>query len=181
MLLTTKVGGVGLTLTGADRVVTFSPNWNPCVDAQAVGRAYRISQTRKVKVYRLLLACSIEEKIYWKQVHKEGMIREVFTNATDLQRCFTKAELAELFTLAPPQSGQTKHKPEFQASVVKATDRRGDAFVLDHPAVVGLLYHGGVYGKARSSTFDSAAVAASCGKKRSADAMLEEHEAVVVV
>lgn len=37
-----KVGGVGLTLTGADRVVIFDPSWNPSVDAQAVDRAYVI-------------------------------------------------------------------------------------------------------------------------------------------
>ncbi|KFP77292.1 DNA excision repair protein ERCC-6-like, partial [Apaloderma vittatum] len=41
-LLTTQVGGVGLTLTAASRVVIFDPSWNPATDAQAVDRAYRI-------------------------------------------------------------------------------------------------------------------------------------------
>ena len=35
MLLTTQVGGLGLTLTGADRVVVLDPSWNPAEDAQA--------------------------------------------------------------------------------------------------------------------------------------------------
>lgn len=44
MLLTTQVGGVGLTLTGADRVIIFDPSWNPSTDAQAVDRACVVQQ-----------------------------------------------------------------------------------------------------------------------------------------
>jgi len=55
-----KVGGVGLIITGADRVILLSPNWNPTVDEQAVGRAYRIGQRRSVIVYRLALAGTIQ-------------------------------------------------------------------------------------------------------------------------
>jgi hypothetical protein len=51
-LLTTGVGSLGLTLTGADRVVVFDPSWNPAVDSQAVDRAYRLGQTRDVVTYR---------------------------------------------------------------------------------------------------------------------------------
>ena len=68
MLLTTQVGGVGLMLTGADRVIIFDPSWNPSTDAQAVDRAYRIGQTRRVVVHRLITCGTIEEKIYRKQV-----------------------------------------------------------------------------------------------------------------
>ncbi|KAK5611792.1 hypothetical protein CRENBAI_010165 [Crenichthys baileyi] len=45
-LLTTQVGGVGLTLTAANRVVIYDPSWNPATDAQAVDRAYRIGQKK---------------------------------------------------------------------------------------------------------------------------------------
>ncbi|KAJ9526199.1 hypothetical protein QJQ45_009666 [Haematococcus lacustris] len=47
-LLTSQVGGLGLTLTAANRVVIVDPSWNPSVDNQAVDRAYRIGQTRNV-------------------------------------------------------------------------------------------------------------------------------------
>merc|ERR1719199_2320268 len=56
MLLTTSVGGVGLNLTGADRVVIVDPAWNPQTDAQAVDRVFRIGQTREVRVYRLVMS-----------------------------------------------------------------------------------------------------------------------------
>lgn len=63
-----QVGGVGLTLTSANRVVIFDPSWNPATDAQAVDRAYRIGQTQNVIVYRLITCGTVEEKIYRRQV-----------------------------------------------------------------------------------------------------------------
>jgi SNF2 family DNA or RNA helicase len=72
MLLSTKAAGVGLTLTGADRVVIYDPSWTPAEDSQAVDRAYRIGQTRKVLVYRMITAGTVEEKMYEKQVHSKS-------------------------------------------------------------------------------------------------------------
>jgi SNF2 family DNA or RNA helicase len=63
-LLTTKVGGFGLNLTGADRAVILDPDWNPANDNQAVDRCFRIGQKRDVIVYRLITMGGIEEKIY---------------------------------------------------------------------------------------------------------------------
>eukprot|EP00955_Chlamydomonas_euryale_P030470 320766-Chlamydomonas_euryale.AAC.1 len=63
-----QVGGLGLTLTAADRVVIVDPAWNPATDNQAVDRAYRIGQSRDVVVYRLITCGTVEEKIYRKQV-----------------------------------------------------------------------------------------------------------------
>ena len=53
---------------GADRVVIFDPSWNPAEDRQAVDRAFRIGQKKEVVVYRLIMASSVEEKMYEKQV-----------------------------------------------------------------------------------------------------------------
>ena len=63
-LLTTRVGGLGINLTGADRVIIFDPDWNPSTDTQARERAWRIGQSRPVTIYRLLTTGTIEEKIY---------------------------------------------------------------------------------------------------------------------
>lgn len=51
-LLTTKVGGLGINLTGANRVIIYDPDWNPATDLQARERAWRIGQKRQVTVYR---------------------------------------------------------------------------------------------------------------------------------
>ncbi|KAJ8968952.1 hypothetical protein NQ317_007714 [Molorchus minor] len=58
-LLTTRVGGLGVNLTGADRVIIFDPDWNPATDTQARERAWRIGQDKNVTIYRLLSAGTI--------------------------------------------------------------------------------------------------------------------------
>ena len=75
-LLTTQVGGVGITLTAANRVVIYDPSWNPATDSQAVDRAYRIGQTENVVIYRLITCGTVEEKIYRRQVFKDFLIRQ---------------------------------------------------------------------------------------------------------
>ena len=62
-LLTTRVGGIGINLTGADRVIIYDPDWNPATDIQARERAWRIGQDKQVTIYRLLSAGTIEEKV----------------------------------------------------------------------------------------------------------------------
>lgn len=68
-MLTTQVGGLGITLTGADRAIIYDPSWN-CTDDQAVDRIYRIGQQRNCVIYRLITCGTVEEKIYRKQVFK---------------------------------------------------------------------------------------------------------------
>lgn len=72
-MLTTKVGGFGLNLTGADRAIILDPDWNPANDNQAVDRCYRIGQKRDVIVYRLVSIGGLEEQIYRRQVYKKAM------------------------------------------------------------------------------------------------------------
>lgn len=67
------MGGLGLTITAADRVIIVDPAWNPAVDNQSVDRAYRIGQARRVVVYRLITSGTVEEKIYRRQVFKAGL------------------------------------------------------------------------------------------------------------
>ena len=67
-LISLKAGGVGLNLTSADYIFILDPWWNPAAENQAVNRAHRIGQDKKVFVYRFITEDSIEEKI---QVLKE--------------------------------------------------------------------------------------------------------------
>ncbi|CAE6453750.1 unnamed protein product [Rhizoctonia solani] len=70
-LISTLVGGTGLNMTSANKVVIFDPNWNPAHDLQAMDRAYRFGQKRDVNVYRLLGAGALEELIYARQIYKQ--------------------------------------------------------------------------------------------------------------
>ena len=51
-ILSTRSGGLGVNLTGADTVVFYDSDWNPTMDAQAQDRCHRIGQTRDVHIYR---------------------------------------------------------------------------------------------------------------------------------
>ncbi len=62
-LISLKAGGFGLTLTEADYVFVLDPWWNPAAEAQAIDRTHRIGQTRRVMVYRMVAADTIEEKV----------------------------------------------------------------------------------------------------------------------
>lgn len=72
-LLSTKAGGVGLNLVGASRLVLFDLDWNPAHDIQAMARIWRDGQKKTVHIYRLLTTGSIEEKIFQRQVMKQGL------------------------------------------------------------------------------------------------------------
>ena len=76
-LLTTRVGGLGINLTAANKVIIFDPDWNPMVDIQATDRALRIGQKRNVAIYRFVVDDTIEEKIYHRQIFKKFMADKV--------------------------------------------------------------------------------------------------------
>ena len=62
-LLSTRAGGQGLNLVGADAVVIHDCDFNPQIDRQAEDRAHRLGQTRPVTVYRLVTADTVDERI----------------------------------------------------------------------------------------------------------------------
>lgn len=103
-ILTTKVGGLGTNLTGADRVIIFDPDWNPSTDMQARERAWRIGQKRDVTVYRFITRGTIEEKVYHRQIYKHFLTNKILKNPQ--QRRFFKArDLKDLFTLNDDEEG----------------------------------------------------------------------------
>ncbi|CAF4505336.1 unnamed protein product, partial [Rotaria sp. Silwood2] len=95
-LLTTRVGGLGINLTGANRVLIFDPDWNPSTDMQARERAWRIGQTKNVTIYRLLTSGTIEEKIYHRQIFKQFLTNRVLQDPKQ-RRFFKSNDLHELF------------------------------------------------------------------------------------
>jgi SNF2 family DNA or RNA helicase len=95
-LISLKAGGVGLNLTAADYIFIIDPWWNPAAEMQAISRAHRIGQDKKVFVYRFISEKSIEEKIQMLQEKKAALANE-FINRNDPFAILGKEELIQLF------------------------------------------------------------------------------------
>ena len=99
-LLTTRAGGLGINLTGANRVVLLDPDWNPANDLQARERAWRVGQTRSVAVFRLVTGGTLEEKVYQRQIFKTVLSNRVLTEGSVKNKTLKRSDLRDL--LAPP-------------------------------------------------------------------------------
>lgn len=106
-LLTTRVGGLGVNLTGANRIIIYDPDWNPSTDTQARERAWRIGQKKQVTIYRLLTSGTIEEKIYHRQIFKQFLSNRILKDPKQ-RRFFKSNELHELFILTDNSSNGTE-------------------------------------------------------------------------
>jgi superfamily II DNA or RNA helicase len=95
-LISLKAGGVGLNLTAADYIFITDPWWNPAAEMQAISRAHRIGQDKKVFVYRFISENSIEEKIQKLQDKKSKLANE-FVNSNDPFRDISNDEVLDLF------------------------------------------------------------------------------------
>ena len=89
MVLSVKAGGTGLNLTKANHVIHFDRWWNPAVENQATDRAFRIGQTKKVMVHKLVCRGTIEEKI-------DAMIRDKVELANNIIGSGGEAWITEL-------------------------------------------------------------------------------------
>jgi len=96
-LLSSKAGGCGLNLIGANRLVLFDPDWNPAADQQALARVWRDGQKKDCFVYRFIATGTIEEKIFQRQSHKQSLSSCVVDEAEDVERHFSLDSLRELF------------------------------------------------------------------------------------
>jgi SNF2 family DNA or RNA helicase len=94
-LISLKAGGVGLNLVEADYVFILNPWWNPAAESQAVSRAHRIGQTKKVFVYRFISTETIEEKITHLQKKKQKLA-DTFITTENLLKNLTKEEFEKL-------------------------------------------------------------------------------------
>merc|ERR1711988_291654 len=76
-LLSTRAGGLGINLVGADTVIIYDSDWNPQADLQAQDRCHRIGQTRPVMVYRFVTANTIDQKIVERAAAKRKLEKMV--------------------------------------------------------------------------------------------------------
>ncbi|MFV8827333.1 DEAD/DEAH box helicase [Alkalihalobacterium sp. APHAB7] len=101
-ILSLRAGGVGLNLTAANHVVHYDRWWNPAVENQATDRAYRLGQTEKVTVHKLVSKGTIEEKIDRLLAKKQSLSDDVLSvNETSLSELST-SELKSLLDWSEP-------------------------------------------------------------------------------
>lgn len=96
-LLSSKAGGCGLNLIGANRLILMDPDWNPASDQQALARVWRDGQKKDCFVYRFISTGSIEEKIFQRQSMKQSLSSCVVDENEDVERLFSADNLRQLF------------------------------------------------------------------------------------
>jgi len=107
----TRSGGVGINLTGADTVVFYDSDWNPAMDRQAQDRCHRIGQTREVHIYRLVSESTVEENILKKanqKRHLESLALQDGASSLFDPEMFKKVDVRDLFD-------DGKRKPQEQS------------------------------------------------------------------
>ncbi|XP_065077199.1 helicase domino isoform X2 [Ochlerotatus camptorhynchus] len=98
-ILSTRSGGVGINLTGADTVIFYDSDWNPTMDAQAQDRCHRIGQTRDVHIYRLVSEKTIEENIL-KKANQKRMLGDLAIEGGNFTTAYFKSStIQDLFTV----------------------------------------------------------------------------------
>ncbi|TCJ18675.1 DEAD/DEAH box helicase [Flaviaesturariibacter flavus] len=95
-LVSLKAGGTGLNLTEADYVYLVDPWWNPAVEQQAIDRAHRIGQTKKVVALRLICPDTIEEKMMKLQEEKRALGSQLVKSDSAFMPSFTREEWLRL-------------------------------------------------------------------------------------
>jgi len=96
----TRAGGVGINLTGADTVIFYDSDWNPAMDRQAQDRCHRIGQTREVNIYRMVSKHTVEENILKKarqKIQLENLALKEGASSLFNPEMFKKMDVRELF------------------------------------------------------------------------------------
>ncbi|MCM1029345.1 MAG: DEAD/DEAH box helicase [Alloprevotella sp.] len=93
LLMTLKVGGVGLNLTAADTVYIFEPWWNKAAEEQAINRLHRIGQKATVYTYSVITVETIEEKIRQLQEQKAELFDKLINADTASDKHLSEADI----------------------------------------------------------------------------------------
>ena len=97
MIITLKIGSVGLNLEAASWVFFMDPWWNPAVENQAIDRSYRIGQKKNVVAVRLICPDTIEDKIMLLQESKKELAEDLVRTDASVLKSLSKEDLVLLF------------------------------------------------------------------------------------
>jgi hypothetical protein len=110
LLLTTRIGGLGLNLTGADTVIFLEHDWNPHSDLQAMDRAHRIGQKKTVNVYQLVTVNSIEEKTMLLHEKKLAMSAAIVNTENSSMYSMGTDRLLDIFQYRSDVTTEVSHQ-----------------------------------------------------------------------
>ncbi|XP_076755404.1 domino helicase isoform X7 [Xylocopa sonorina] len=111
-ILSTRSGGVGVNLTGADTVIFYDSDWNPTMDAQAQDRCHRIGQTRDVHIYRLVSEKTVEENIL-KKANQKRLLGDLAIEGGNFTTAYFKSStIQDLFNIDQSESDATTRMAE---------------------------------------------------------------------
>ena len=118
-LISTRAGGQGLNMFGANRVVILDEHFNPMHEEQAIGRAYRIGQLKHVYVYRLTVGGTFEQALQDQSLFKLQLANRV-VDKKNPQRHALKGARQYLF---PPQVLDQKDLTAFEGKDTAVLDK----------------------------------------------------------
>jgi helicase SWR1 len=118
-IASSRSGGVGINLTGADTVFFYDSDWNPSMDRQCMDRAHRIGQTREVHIYRFVSTHTVEENMLKKANQKRMLDKVVIQEGEFTTDFFGKMDWRDVIdpiANAPVQSTDDS-QPESQGKI----------------------------------------------------------------
>ena len=121
-ILSTRSGGLGINLTGADTVIFYDLDWNPAMDKQCQDRCHRIGQTRDVHIYRFVSEFTIESNILRKANQKRMLDDVVIQEGAFTTDYFTRVNDARK---AIDESAPDDQQDEASKAMDRVLDNRG--------------------------------------------------------
>ncbi|KAM0889100.1 hypothetical protein ACQ4PT_027912 [Festuca glaucescens] len=155
-LLSSKVGGEGLNLTVATRVIIVDPSWNSSDDNQISDRVYRMGQKEDVYIYRLVTCRTVEEHAYKTQLLKGALGRGIIEGMTCASSVHKKE--GKVLCLPDQKVGFDSSETHHLLGCTKANKLdfygRHLEFLMSHPQVSGLTNQNFVLSKEETSLSD---------------------------
>ncbi|PWV06853.1 putative DNA excision repair protein [Trypanosoma cruzi] len=132
MILSTRSGGIGLNLTGADTVIFYDSDWNPTMDLQAQDRCHRIGQTKPVTIYRLISEHTVEENILQRARERKKLNNVVirggqFHAMASVDETYEDSAAALAALSDPVRLRSFFHDLDEDATIVADEQQRGEA------------------------------------------------------
>lgn len=136
-LLSTRAGGLGINLVGADTVIIYDSDWNPQCDLQAQDRCHRIGQTKPVVVYRLVTANTIDQKIIERAAAKRKLEKMVVHKGSFKTGNFT----AKVKPITAEELQELLQSQDYDSEI------KGDSFNMTNEELNKLLDRSDLYDK----------------------------------